>query len=86
LALRARYGWGAQKLLHILARRHLGTPLPARSTVNAISRGTASYAKPSAAALAASRRGPRADAAAESSLARRLQGQFKLRNGQTAIR
>ena len=36
LALRARYEWGAQKLLHILARRHRGTPLPARSTGNAI--------------------------------------------------
>ena len=36
LALRAKYGWGAKKLLHLLARRHVGTPLPARSTVNAI--------------------------------------------------
>ena len=36
LALRRKYGWGAKKLLHLLARRHLGTPLPARSTVNAI--------------------------------------------------
>lgn len=35
LALRARYGWGAKKLLQVLARRHAG-PLPARSTVNAI--------------------------------------------------
>jgi transposase InsO family protein len=36
LELRAHYGWGAKKLLQILARKHPATALPARSTVNAI--------------------------------------------------
>lgn len=36
LELRARYGWGAKKLLQVLARRHAVGTLPARSTVNAI--------------------------------------------------
>jgi transposase InsO family protein len=36
LALRERYGWGATKLLDILARRHPTWTLPARSTVNEI--------------------------------------------------
>lgn len=36
LALRAEYGWGAKKLLQVLAKRHPKLPQPARSTVNAI--------------------------------------------------
>lgn len=36
LALRAEYGWGAKKLLQVLARRHPAGVWPARSTVNAI--------------------------------------------------
>jgi transposase InsO family protein len=36
VALRTRYGWGAKKLLQMLARRHPALPPPARSTVNAI--------------------------------------------------
>jgi putative transposase len=36
LALRTRYGWGAKKLLQVLARQHPRLPPPARSTVNAI--------------------------------------------------
>jgi putative transposase len=36
LDLRARYGWGAKKLLHVLARQHPTWPRPARSTVNAL--------------------------------------------------
>jgi putative transposase len=36
LALRERYGWGAKKLLQILARRHPEVVWPARSTVNAV--------------------------------------------------
>lgn len=36
LALRERYGWGATKLLQILARRHPDWNVPARSTVNEI--------------------------------------------------
>jgi transposase InsO family protein len=36
VTLRGRYGWGAQKLLQVLARRHPDLTPPARSTVNAI--------------------------------------------------
>jgi putative transposase len=36
LALRAEYGWGAKKLLQVVARRHPKVDWPARSTVNAI--------------------------------------------------
>src|SRR6185436_15705404 len=36
LKLRAQYGWGAKKLLHVLARRYPRLACPARSTVNAI--------------------------------------------------
>jgi len=36
VALRTRYGWGAKKLLQMLARRHPSLAPPARSTVNAI--------------------------------------------------
>lgn len=36
LALRAKYGWGAKKLLQALEKRHPWIELPARSTVNAI--------------------------------------------------
>jgi putative transposase len=36
LALREKYGWGAKKLLQVLARRHPEVVWPARSTVNAI--------------------------------------------------
>jgi putative transposase len=36
LKLRAQYGWGAKKLLQVLARQHPKLPRPARSTVNAI--------------------------------------------------
>lgn len=36
LEARATYGWGAKKLLHVLARRHPELAWPARSTVNAI--------------------------------------------------
>ncbi len=36
LELRAHYGWGAKKLLQVLARRQPTLALPARSTVNAI--------------------------------------------------
>jgi len=36
LALREKYGWGAKKLLRVLARRHPEVAWPARSTVNAI--------------------------------------------------
>ena len=36
LAARAKYGWGAKKLLQVLLRRHPRLQWPARSTVNAI--------------------------------------------------
>jgi transposase InsO family protein len=36
LKLGAQYGWGAKKLLQVLARQHPTLPRPARSTVNAI--------------------------------------------------
>ena len=36
LGLRAKYGWGAKKLLQALEKRHPRLELPARSTVNAI--------------------------------------------------
>jgi transposase InsO family protein len=36
LALRAKYGWGAKKLLQVLERRHPEVKWPARSTVNEI--------------------------------------------------
>jgi putative transposase len=36
LALRARYGWGAKKLLQVFARQHPTLAPPARSTANAI--------------------------------------------------
>lgn len=36
VALRRRYGWGAKKLLQVLARQHPTLHPPARSTVNAI--------------------------------------------------
>jgi putative transposase len=36
VAARREYGWGAKKLLHVLARRHAKLPWPARSTVNEI--------------------------------------------------
>jgi putative transposase len=36
LETRAKYGWGAKKLLQVLRRRHPTLALPARSTVNAI--------------------------------------------------
>jgi transposase InsO family protein len=36
LAARREYGWGAKKLLQVLARRHAKLPWPARSTVNEI--------------------------------------------------
>jgi transposase len=36
LELRARHGWGAKKLLQVLAKRHPRLERPARSTVNAI--------------------------------------------------
>lgn len=36
LKLRAQYGWGAKKLLQVLARQYPKLPRPARSTVNAI--------------------------------------------------
>ena len=60
LELRDEYGWGAQKLLQILERRHPKWDLPARSTVNAIldrhdklrkNRGRTRWAHPGAARL-----------------------------------
>jgi len=36
LVLRAKYGWGANKLMQIIARQHPSWELPARSTVNLI--------------------------------------------------
>jgi transposase len=36
LEARAKYGWGAKKLLQVLCRRHPEIDWPARSTVNAI--------------------------------------------------
>jgi putative transposase len=36
VAARQRYGWGAEKLLHVLRRQHPTRSWPTRSTVNAI--------------------------------------------------
>ena len=82
LALRATYGWGARKLLQVLARRHPTGVWPARSTVNAIldrhgklrkSRRRKQWAHPGAAPLETER--PNQVWPAD------FKGQFKTRDG-----
>ncbi len=82
LALRGEYGWGAKKLLLVLARRHPSVVWPSRSTVNAIldrhgklrkNRRRKKWSHPGAAALETER--PNQVWPAD------FKGQFKTRDG-----